>query len=96
MEASVRRGCPSKGGPSEWLGLLLPACLVLSPPPARLVNSAKIGLLATVGVAEALVIPPPRVGIMSTGDELVEPGEKISGGFIRDSNRCDTFIQLLM
>ncbi|CAN0435223.1 unnamed protein product, partial [Laminaria digitata] len=51
------------------------------------INAAEIGLLATVGVAEAPVIPCPRVGVMSTGDELVEPGEKLSGGFIRDSNR---------
>lgn len=49
--------------------------------------STQIGLLATVGVSEAPVIPCPRVGVMSTGDELVEPGEPISGGFIRDSNR---------
>ncbi|CAN0520187.1 unnamed protein product, partial [Ectocarpus sp. 8 AP-2014] len=48
----------------------------------------QIGLLATVGVADAPVIPRPRVGVMSTGDELVEPGEKISGGYIRDSNRA--------
>ena len=40
-----------------------------------------------MGVAEAPVIPCPRVGVMSTGDELVEPGEKLSGGLIRDSNR---------
>lgn len=51
------------------------------------INAAEIGLLATVGVAEARVIPCPRVGVMSTGDELVEPGEKLSGGLIRDSNR---------
>ncbi|CAM9122404.1 unnamed protein product [Pylaiella littoralis] len=53
-----------------------------------IIRAAEIGLLATVGVAEAPVIPRPRVGVMSTGDELVEPGEQISGGFIRDSNRA--------
>lgn len=57
----------------------LPLCLPICP--------WQIGLLATVGVADAPIIPRPRVGVMSTGDELVEPGEKISGGFIRDSNR---------
>ncbi|CAM9235871.1 unnamed protein product [Ectocarpus sp. 4 AP-2014] len=54
----------------------------------EVIQAAEIGLLATVGVADAPVIPRPRVGVMSTGDELVEPGEKISGGFIRDSNRA--------
>lgn len=49
--------------------------------------SPQLGLLATVGVWQAAVIPPPRVGIMSTGDELVEPNEPIKGGCIRDSNR---------
>lgn len=57
------------------------------------IRLGQIGLLATVGVAEAPVIPCPRVGVMSTGDELVEPGENISGGFIRDSNRCDSFLK---
>ncbi|CBN76716.1 conserved unknown protein [Ectocarpus siliculosus] len=54
----------------------------------EVIQAAEIGLLATVGVADAPVIPRPRVGVMSTGDELVEPGEKICGGFIRDSNRA--------
>ncbi|CAM9193389.1 unnamed protein product [Scytosiphon promiscuus] len=54
----------------------------------EVIRAAEIGLLATVGVAEAPVFPSPKVGIMSTGDELVEPGEQISGGFIRDSNRA--------
>lgn len=49
--------------------------------------SPQIGLLATVGVWQAAVIPSPRVGVMSTGDELVEPNEPIKGGCIRDSNR---------
>lgn len=56
-------------------------------PVARSVCLWQIGLLATVGVAEAPVVPRPRVGVMSTGDELVEPEEQISGGCIRDSNR---------
>ncbi|CAM9113787.1 unnamed protein product, partial [Hapterophycus canaliculatus] len=54
----------------------------------EVIGAAEIGLLATVGVAEAPVFPRPKVGIMSTGDELVEPGDPISGGFIRDSNRA--------
>lgn len=41
------------------------------------------------------MIPCPRVGVMSTGDELVEPGEQISGGFIRDSNRWSLLFPFL-
>lgn len=71
---------------------LAPAAL-LAPLVPLLPLRRQIGLLATVGVAEARVIPCPRVGVMSTGDELVEPGEKLSGGLIRDSNRyCNVLI----
>jgi molybdenum cofactor synthesis domain-containing protein len=50
-------------------------------------GAPEIGLLAMVGKAEVLVYPAPRVGVMSTGDELVEPGEPVKPGQIRDSNR---------
>jgi molybdenum cofactor synthesis domain-containing protein len=47
---------------------------------------AEIGLLATLGRAEVLVIPRPRVFIMATGDELVPLGVEPQPGQIRDSN----------
>jgi molybdopterin molybdotransferase len=47
---------------------------------------AQIALLAAVGRARVLVRPRPRVVVMSTGSELVEPGEPIAGGKIPDSN----------
>ena len=35
---------------------------------------ARLGLVAAAGIAEVAVHRPPRVGILSTGDELVAPG----------------------
>lgn len=51
-------------------------------------DAAEVGLLATVGAAQVHVHPRPRVAILSTGDELVEPHEAIGPGQIRDSNRA--------
>ncbi|MBX3011731.1 MAG: hypothetical protein KF832_09485 [Caldilineaceae bacterium] len=58
-------------------------------------GAAEIGLLATVGAAEVPVRPRPRVAILSTGDELVEPNEAIGPGQIRDSNRAMLYAAVL-
>ena len=45
-----------------------------------------LGLLASLGRAEVLVHPRPRVVVLSTGTEVVEPGEPLGAGQIHDSN----------
>lgn len=46
-----------------------------------------VGVLASLGHTHVAVHPRPRVGVLSTGDELVEGGEPMRPGQIRDSNR---------
>ncbi len=48
---------------------------------------AAVGLLASLGRTDALVTRRPRVSVLATGDELVEPGQPLGPGQIRDSNR---------
>jgi molybdopterin molybdotransferase len=51
-----------------------------------LVGPAEICFLAANGITEVEVYRKPRVGIVSTGNELVPPERGISGAIIRDSN----------
>lgn len=51
------------------------------------IGPAEIGLLAGLGVDPVPVARRPRVGILSTGNELVDPWDTPGPGQIRDSNR---------
>jgi molybdenum cofactor synthesis domain-containing protein len=59
--------------------LVLKAGTVLGP--------GEIGLLASMGLTPLSVRRRPRVSVLSTGDELADPGEAIELGQIYDSNR---------
>ena len=50
-------------------------------------NSSRIGAVAAVGVPQVDVYERPRVAILSTGNEIVEPGETLQPGHIYDINR---------
>ena len=50
------------------------------------VGSREVALLAAVGRARVGVRPKPRVVVISTGTELVEPGAPMTPGLITDSN----------
>jgi molybdopterin molybdotransferase len=55
-------------------------------PAGRALRPQDVGLLAAAGVTEVEVLRRPRVGIVSTGDELVPPAETPGPGRVRDAN----------
>ena len=55
--------------------------------PGDLLTPSRVGSIAALGIAAVEVYDRPRVGIVSTGDEIVEPGQPLAPGQIYDINR---------
>ena len=52
----------------------------------HVVRPQEIGVLASLGVAEVAVVRRPRVGVLATGDELIDVAAPLTPGKIRNSN----------
>ena len=52
-----------------------------------ILGAPEMGLLASLGIDPVEVVRRPRVSVLSTGNELVEPDETPGPGQIRDANR---------
>lgn len=59
-----------------------------------LIRPQEIAVLASVGMAEPMVYKKPVVGIISTGDELVEPDQNPEISQIRNSNSAQLMAQV--
>jgi molybdopterin molybdotransferase len=55
--------------------------------PGTALGGADIGILATLGVTRIRAYRRPRVAVLATGDEVVEPSTERPAGSVRDSNR---------
>ena len=55
--------------------------------PGDVLNPARVGALAATGIAEVEVYAQPRAAILSTGNEIVGPGQPLQPGQIYDINQ---------
>jgi len=51
-----------------------------------MIGPAETGLLAAAGLARVPVVRRPKLAVIATGDEIVEPGDRKGPGQIRNSN----------
>ncbi|MDQ3855990.1 MAG: molybdopterin molybdotransferase MoeA [Chloroflexota bacterium] len=59
------------------------------------IRPAEVGVLASLGLERVPVVRRPKVGILATGDELLELGEPLAAGKIYNSNAYSTAAQVL-
>ena len=50
------------------------------------IGSRESGILAACGIAQVAVVRKPKVGVLSTGDELLAPGQALEPASVYDSN----------
>ncbi len=55
--------------------------------PGDVLNPSRVGALAAIGALELDVYARPRIGILSTGNEIVPPGTRLGPGQIYDINQ---------
>jgi molybdenum cofactor synthesis domain-containing protein len=55
--------------------------------PGTRLNASRLGAIAALGVTRVRVFEKPRVAIISTGNEIVDPGQPLAPGQIYDINR---------
>ncbi len=55
-------------------------------PPGSLLTPARLALAGAMGHGEVVVLSPPTIAIIGTGDELVVPGQPLSEGQLYESN----------
>ena len=62
--------------------------------PGRVLGAPEIGVLATLGRHQVLVVRRPVVGVLSTGDEIVDLGGSLGPGQIPNSNTYSLMAQV--
>ena len=67
------RGCEARGG-----DVVIPV--------GRRLDYSSVALLATIGITRVAVFSKPRVALLATGDEIVEPDQQPADHQIRNSN----------
>ncbi|MGD9987437.1 molybdopterin molybdotransferase MoeA [Pseudonocardia sp.] len=85
VETVVVHGSPAAGQHVRRAGEdVMPGTTILEA--GAVLGAPQIGLLAAVGLPVVAVRRPPRVLVLSTGSELVEPGSELAPGQIFESN----------
>lgn len=61
-----------------------------------LLGAVEVGILASLGLESVSVYRSPKAAVITTGDEIILPGEELAGGKIYDSNLYTLVTRLRM
>lgn len=61
-----------------------------------LLGAVEVGILASLGLESVSVYRSPKAAVITTGDEIILPGEELAGGKIYDSNLYTLVTRLCM